>query len=134
VTQTRSIRFDADTAHLASVRDFAVAAAREFGSDVDIDVLAVVVGELAANAVVHQSHEAELEITALPGGGVRISVCDPDAGMPRMGDGEPWDVTGHRGLQLVEALSAEWGVDPMDRGKRVWADLQPDQEQANAGD
>jgi anti-sigma regulatory factor (Ser/Thr protein kinase) len=121
-----SIRFAADPARLASVRDFAVEAAAALGSRVDPDIVAVVVGELAANAVVHQRHEAEMQITVTPLGGLQISVCDPDPAMPRMAEGEPWDVTGHRGLQLVAALADSWGVDPLGEGKRVWAVLVPE--------
>ena len=39
---------------------------------------------------------------------------------PRLHVGEAGSVTGGRGLLLVDALVAEWGVSPRDDGKAVW--------------
>lgn len=125
MSDSRSMRFPAETAVLATVRDFAGQVAQELGSRIDPDVLAVVVGELTANAAVHQGGEAELVVTPQPDGGLVVAVQDPDPIIPHVIEGAPWDVTGHRGLQLVEAMSAAWGVDPLADGKRVWAQLLP---------
>lgn len=119
------MRFPADPTHLASVRDFALLAVDELGSDVDRDVLALLVGELAANAAAHQHGDASFLIRVHAGGVVDIEVTDDDPTIPTPIDGEPWDPDGHRGLQLVRALSDSWGVTPEGAGKRVWARLAP---------
>lgn len=125
MAEQRTVRFPADAAHLASVRDFALATVDELGSDVDRDELALLVGELAANAATHQHQEAELLVRVHPDGVVDIEVLDGDPTIPAPVDGEPWDPDGHRGLQLVRAISHSWGVRPEGPGKRVWARLAP---------
>ena len=60
--QERSIRFPADVAYVASIRDFAAQTADDFGSGVDRTDLALIVSELAANAAEHQTGEAELVV------------------------------------------------------------------------
>lgn len=119
---SRSLRFPADVAHLAAIRDFADDAARSLGVEVDANDLAVVVGELAANAAVHQRSEAEITLSVVDGG-LQVEVRDDDPFVPDVVHGEAWDTDGHRGLFLVDALSRAWGVEPLERGKRVWAVL-----------
>lgn len=119
------MRFPADIAVLASVRDFAIAAAREMGSPIEPEALAVVVGELAANAAVHQGGEASLGMVALDDGGLRIVVDDLSHALPELVERGAWDVKGHRGLQLLGALTSEWGAESTDTGKRVWAVMRP---------
>jgi anti-sigma regulatory factor (Ser/Thr protein kinase) len=126
VTDRRSLRFPAEVAHLASVRDFAVAAATELGVALDRNDLTVVVGELAANAAVHQEGEAEITLARTPEGSLQIEVFDQDPFVPEVVEGDAWDVDGHRGLFLVDALSESWGVEPVEGGKRVWAVLVPE--------
>ena len=123
--QQRSMRFPADIAHIASVRDFAAQAADDLGSNVDRDDLALVVGELAANAAVHQSGEAELVVRVHPDGRIDIEVADEDPTIPAPIDSAPWDLEGHRGLHLVSVVSHSWGVTPEGTGKRIWARLAP---------
>jgi anti-sigma regulatory factor (Ser/Thr protein kinase) len=122
VDQNRSLRFPADVTHLASIRDFAERAARELEVAVDRDDLLVIVGELAANAAIHQGGEAEITVAALPHG-LLVEVRDHDPFIPDIVHGDAWDADGHRGLFLVDALSQAWGVEPIEGGKRVWAVL-----------
>ena len=67
VEEHRSKRFAADVALLASVRDFAVATAAELGATVDPADLAVIVGELAANAAFVGYRNGVLRLALLPG-------------------------------------------------------------------
>jgi anti-sigma regulatory factor (Ser/Thr protein kinase) len=92
---------------------------------VDRNDLSVVVGELAANAAIHQEDDAEITLAVTPEGSLQIEVYDGDPFIPDVVDGDAWDVDGHRGLFLVDALSESWGVEPIDGGKRVWAVLVP---------
>ena len=121
----RSMRFPADLAYVASARDFAAVTADDLGATVDRGDLALIVGELAANAAEHQHGEAELVVRVHPDGGVDIELVDPDPTIPAPMQSEPDDPDGHRGLFLVSVISHSWGVLPEGPGKRVWARLAP---------
>lgn len=120
-----SLPFEPDTSALSEVRHFAVSRARELGATVDLGALEVVVGELAANAAIHQSGSARLDIELRQDGALEISVFDSSVAQPRLIQEDPWTAGGHRGVQLVAALSGEWGVENSPDGKRVWARLDP---------
>ncbi|MEE1940619.1 ATP-binding protein [Streptomyces sp. TRM 70361] len=86
---------------------------------------ALVVGELAANAVLHGSVRGRLfrvRLT-LTASAVRIEVSDargerrPEVGSPS------GDEKSGRGMVIVDALAARWGVLPRTVGKTVWAEL-----------
>ncbi|MCF3961234.1 ATP-binding protein [Streptomyces fuscigenes] len=97
------------------------------------DTVAVLVGELAANAVLHgyvPGRGFELRLRHGHGapagpGAVRIEVSDTHPQRPDPEHRVPADedaVCG-RGLQLVEALADRWGVeDRCGPGKTVWAE------------
>lgn len=121
----RSMRFPADLAYVASARDFAATTADDLGATVDRDDLALIVGELAANAAEHQPGEAELVVRVLPDGGVDVEIADGDPTIPAPLASEPDDPDGHRGLHLVSVISHSWGVQPEAGGKRIWARLSP---------
>ncbi|MFD9392321.1 ATP-binding protein [Streptomyces sp. NPDC060000] len=101
-----------------------------YGAEVS-DAVAVIVGELAANAVTHgrvPGRDFELRLS-FPPGSVRIEVTDTRSGPCPPGPGavpEPrlLDEAG-RGLLLVDALAARWEV--VDRepppGKTVRAEV-----------
>ncbi|MFF8968412.1 ATP-binding protein [Streptomyces sp. NPDC014995] len=100
------------------------------GTDVS-DAVAVIVAELAANAVTHgrvAGRDFELRLSLVPGS-VRVEVGDTRTGPRPPGPGavrnaSPLDETG-RGLFLVDALAARWEV--VDRepppGKTVRAEV-----------
>jgi anti-sigma regulatory factor (Ser/Thr protein kinase) len=123
--ETRRIRFGGDTSVLADVRAFAVRSATELGASVDCDDLLLVVGELAANAVIHHGGDAELVVAATAKGGVRVEVHDGSIQRPRLVHSTAWDSEGHRGVFLIEAISDRWGTEPTATGKVVWAELAP---------
>lgn len=86
---------------------------------------ALVVAELAANAVTHGSIPGRCFRVGLgvrPTGCLRIEVTDTRGErLPALlaGGGESG-----RGLVLVNALAADWGVRPyLPSGKTVWADV-----------
>lgn len=121
MTRHASKEFVADATQLASVRDFARSEALDFGVDLDVDLLTLLVGELAANAALHQDRPARLDLHLDDAGVLEISVADPSPAPARLIECEPWSTDGHRGLQLVAALSQDWGVETAGTGKRVWA-------------
>ncbi|MFF6810807.1 ATP-binding protein [Streptomyces sp. NPDC012403] len=83
-----------------------------YGSDLS-DALAVIVAELAANAVTHgrvPGRDFELRLTHL-GAGVRVEVTDTHSGPPYPGVRSARSLDEHgRGLVLVEELADRWEV------------------------
>jgi CheY-like chemotaxis protein/anti-sigma regulatory factor (Ser/Thr protein kinase) len=77
--------------------------------------------ELATNAVVH-AHSPVLLTAQRIATGVRIEVQDEVPGGVEAGSLDGVGETG-RGLAIVDALSATWGVDQQDGGKTVWFEL-----------
>ena len=94
----------------------------EWGIDGPVDDALLVVSELAANALTHARSSYRLLISATEHA-LRIEVDDSGVGTP-----EPQPLTDTeehgRGLHLVGALAASWGMESADAGgKRVWAEL-----------
>jgi anti-sigma regulatory factor (Ser/Thr protein kinase) len=79
----------------------------------------VVVSELVTNAVRHGSGSLEIGIQA-HAERVVVSATDGSSVVPRRR--EP-DGTGGRGLAVIEAFAAGWGVEDHQGGKRVWVEL-----------
>ena len=86
-----------------------------------IDDARLIVTELAANAIVHARSPFSVTVHA-HGSRVRLSVRDSSTVRPTVRPCDPLAATG-RGLLLVGALSADWGVVVTADGKTVWADL-----------
>jgi anti-sigma regulatory factor (Ser/Thr protein kinase) len=86
-----------------------------------LDDARLVVTELATNAIVHAG-SAFLVLAQVHESGVRVSVSDNSPIRPAVRGSDPLALSG-RGLQLVQALSDDWGVEVTAEGKTVWADL-----------
>lgn len=83
--------------------------------------IALVVTELATNAVLHAGSAFCVSL-ALSGGAIRISVSDT---LPLGASGVDQHlaaVSGH-GLGVVAAIATRWGVESVPSGKAVWAEL-----------
>ena len=82
---------------------------------------ALVVSELATNAVLHAGTPFEVRVRIM-GDVVRIEVHDGTRRRPaaRLFSNE---ATSGRGLRLVEQLCRAWGVEVSEAGKTVWAEL-----------
>jgi len=105
----------------AAARHFAVGLLRDWGAGDLADDAALVVTELAANAIVH-AHSAFTVTLAARGDLLRISVRDADP-LPGAGRAVLMPVPLH-GLGAVDALASRWGVQPLgDAGKTVWVEL-----------
>lgn len=88
------------------------------------DIATLVVTELVANAVNHaRGSTIRVTVTRVTDRVVRIAVVDKDRNEPQMRAAGPDDERG-RGLAIVDAMSARWGVDLLRWGKRVWADVE----------
>jgi hypothetical protein len=86
-----------------------------------LEAAVLVVSELATNAVLHAASDFEVSISPADRV-VRVVVRDTNRWPPIPNEGDSGADSG-RGLTLVEGLSASWGYDLLDGGKRVWADL-----------
>jgi anti-sigma regulatory factor (Ser/Thr protein kinase) len=118
----RSRHFAAELGAPASARRFVVAALRSDGHETDVvDDAALVLTELAANALMHARSAFRVAVTSEPGL-VCISVHDASPVLPIPRDQELMAQSG-RGLGLVAAVSRRWGVDLTPDGKVVWAEL-----------
>jgi len=86
------------------------------------DEVILCLSELATNAVLHSSSRRPggtftVRIGTRPGADIRLEVED---------DGGPWlapapDPGSGRGLDIIGALAAEWGVATSPAGRTVWA-------------
>ena len=83
----------------------------------------LVVSELATNAITHAHSAFSVEVTRL-GNGVRLAVRDGSPTRPVVHD-KPRPGGSGRGLRIVGALAADWGVELTAHGKTVWAELLP---------
>jgi anti-sigma regulatory factor (Ser/Thr protein kinase) len=118
--QSWSFPFSTDSPHRARV--LAVEWANGLGVDGELrDIIAVVVSELATNAVRHAQTSFALSCTLRPPC-VVVAVTDDSDSLPEMRHPGPDDIGG-RGLLLVDHLSSGWRVDPFPGGKTVSADL-----------
>ncbi|MFL6140192.1 MAG: ATP-binding protein [Frankiaceae bacterium] len=81
----------------------------------------LVATELVANAVRHAHTGVRLSVLPTPQG-VLVEVADDSPRMPERRDPGLFDESG-RGLWLVDAVAARWGVERESPGKRVWAEL-----------
>lgn len=112
----------------ASVRDarqFVAAVLEEWELPDELaDMAELVVSELATNAVLHaRAGVFSVTLRRLHDDQVRIAVVDFSHTPPTKTCAADEEDHG-RGLALVEAVSQQWGTDPLRWGKRVWADLQ----------
>ncbi|MEU7323448.1 ATP-binding protein [Streptomyces griseoviridis] len=88
------------------------------------DTAELVVSELASNAVLHARFGSfRVTVGRADGDRVRVAVTDHSRVLPRPVDADESEDNG-RGLAIVEAVSAKWGTDLLNWGKRVWAELE----------
>src|ERR1700722_9371925 len=73
--------------------------------------LALMLSELATNAVQHAATEFEVAVELIEGGrAIRIAVTDTAEGFPTP-ETAPADAPRGRGLQIVSSLADAWGID-----------------------
>lgn len=108
-------------ASIASVRRFAVAACRANGHEELADAVALLVSEVATNALVHAAGNVQVRVVSR-GDVLRVEVADESPQLPKPRSAGPLE-EGGRGLALVESLASAWGVVPTDHGKVVWFEV-----------
>jgi anti-sigma regulatory factor (Ser/Thr protein kinase) len=89
-----------------------------------VEDAALVVSELATNAVLHAAGENSIEMEVLrTSRGVRISLSDGSAVVPVRAE-LTTNLPAGRGLHIVAALASDWGTERHADGKRVWVDME----------
>lgn len=116
----RSIEFDAIRDSPGEARRRVVRALQGGGYDrAVIQDAALVVTELAANAVVHAKSSFSVSVR-LRDSTLRIDVADGAAGRAN----QDWVPRQGRGLGLIDAICVHWGTEITAEGKVVWGELQ----------
>lgn len=104
-----------------AARHFVADALRDAVSDDTAEVAVLLTSELVTNAVVHARTPLRLEVD-LDAGTLRVGVVDEAPRIPAVRRANDARLTG-RGMNLVDALAGQWGVDPTPPGKKVWFEL-----------
>ena len=114
-------RFSADLLAPRQARRFVVGVLERWGVAHLVDDAALVVSELATNAIMHAASDFTVGIEA-EADAVLISVTDYQPALPVACEPPTMSESG-RGLALVASLSRGWGTEPVAGGKVVWAEL-----------
>jgi anti-sigma regulatory factor (Ser/Thr protein kinase) len=103
-------------------RRFIVETLERWGREDLLDDAALVVTELATNAVVHARSDFIVALSS-DGGRVRVEVRDANPAVPIVRDTAGTTGTSGRGLLLIAALADRWGTQLTGDGKIVWAEF-----------
>ena len=107
--------------HVSRVRAFVAEELEKLGRAALIDDAVLVASELASNAMLHAGGITAVAVSQ-QGDLIRLEVHDRSRVPPVMARQSTEAMTG-RGLRLVASISKEWGADPTEDGKVVWAEL-----------
>ncbi|MGW2228363.1 ATP-binding protein [Streptomyces formicae] len=125
--RTRTQRFRLRRDSVPAARRHVEVTLRDWKLGEVTEAAALVVSELATNAVVHAKGIGEFfELTLRRRDGVLVVEVSDSCRwrMPEVAKPEPGpDDIGGRGLLIVDAITQAWGVRPRDEGKTVWAHL-----------
>ncbi|KFU76971.1 Anti-sigma regulatory factor (Ser/Thr protein kinase) [Amycolatopsis lurida] len=95
-----------------------------------VDDVLLATSELVTNAFEHGERPDRLEIE-YSDGRLTLRVFDSGSERPKLKEPSPMAARS-RGLQLVHALSDDWGYEPCSGGKYVWAVFSLDRADASA--
>lgn len=118
VDERASIQLSAEPSSAARSRAWIVEALTDWGAQHLLETAALLTDELVANAVRH-ARTPMLVAARMSGGRLRVDVTDA-CPTPPVRLHVPRDAVSGRGLNLVAALAARWGVDRHPGGKTVW--------------
>jgi anti-sigma regulatory factor (Ser/Thr protein kinase) len=120
---TSNRKFPNDPQAVRAARKFAINELPGYAPEL-LDVVELLVSELAGNCVRHTSSNFEVRVSR-DRRKIRVAVADRGAGKPVVQRVDTSAVAG-RGLALVETLSSSWGVRTSrlpGGGKAVWFEL-----------
>lgn len=122
-----------EPASVPAARRAVAAQLRRWGLAAIVDTVSLAVSELVTNAVLHAQGGLQVTLSRVPEG-ARLEVGDGSARAPQQR--RPTELSGTgRGLQLVDMLALDWGVElASGTGKVVWAVFAPvDDSRADPG-
>lgn len=122
--QRLQVTFEGTPGSVPEARHAVEQALEAWGLDELVWTAALLVSELATNALLHARTGFTVVVATRPGGALRLEVTDGSRVPPRSrryGD----EATTGRGLHLVQDVADAWGVDRTEDGKTVWAELAP---------
>jgi anti-sigma regulatory factor (Ser/Thr protein kinase) len=116
----RTIRLPVELMSVRRARLFARDVVLEWGLEQLVDDVQLAVSELVTNAVRHARSEVELGLCIDGRLIVEVRDTDPELRQPlEDAEADPLATSG-RGLQIVAAVSVDWGVRFHRSGKAVW--------------
>ena len=121
-SESATMRLPAGPEVVGRARAFTRDALDRWGCGAVVDDATLLVSELVSNAIRHTDGKSTLTLQRLSGR-VRITVHDTETRPPSPNLRVEPTATSGRGMHLVDALAAAWGVEPTGSGKTVWADL-----------
>ena len=116
-----SAHFPGTRTSVPAARQFTVQSLHALGRWDDDEVAQLLVSEVATNVVLHAHSPMRITVWCHDDR-PRIEIRDDEPRRPHRDDPEPLAVGG-RGMLLVDALAADWGVNGNSRGKTVWFEL-----------
>jgi anti-sigma regulatory factor (Ser/Thr protein kinase) len=106
----------------AAARDFVTETLMSWGAERVLEAATLLTSELVTNAVLYGGSEIHL-VVRKAGRRIRVEVQDGNPQLPTRRFPTEESVSG-RGLALVEALAAAWGMEPVPNdGKCVWFEV-----------
>ena len=121
--RTRQVHLPADLHSVRIGRRLARDVVVEWGLERLVDDVQLGVSELLSNAVRHAGTDVVLTLSLA--GRLTVEVLDNDPDLPHPVAPDPdLRATSGRGLRIVSAISADWGVRAAPAGKVVWFALE----------
>jgi anti-sigma regulatory factor (Ser/Thr protein kinase) len=113
--------FACDSSEISAARQFVVRVLVAWNLEEFAEDAAIVVSELATNAICH-ARSGFIVALSNQDGALRVSVRDASPEPPIVRDPSPTTVSG-RGLHLVATIARSWGTERVGDGKLVWVEL-----------
>jgi anti-sigma regulatory factor (Ser/Thr protein kinase) len=116
-----TIRLSPHPTSARAAREFVAGTLLRWGRKDQTEAAVLLTSELVTNAIIHARTQVAVTMR-LGGETLRVVVLDESKEHPSRRSGAD-ELGGGRGLKLVEALAASWGVSPEGSGKAVWFEL-----------
>lgn len=132
MVRQHQIVLSGELASVPQARRFARQAVIEWGVEGLADDIQLGISELVTNAVRHAGTDLAITLQLKDTLLVEVRDQDPELRHPAVPTTDPLATSG-RGLQIVAAVSADWGVRGVPGGKIVWFELAlPDEARRDA--
>ncbi|HWC37867.1 MAG TPA: ATP-binding protein [Acidimicrobiales bacterium] len=117
-----TIRLTPHPTSARAAREFVAETLLRWGRPEQTEAAVLLTSELVTNAILHARTQVSVTVHQLDSS-LRVYVLDESADRPSRRE-NPDELSGGRGLKLVEAVATSWGVSPEGQGKAVWFELQ----------